>query len=188
MRKLRFHHTFLKYFTHRVDTQNHTTHHKNSCRTTCNQNPSVKTDMQGRFEASCSHTRTTKNQRCPIKTPNPRLKNVPKKLYKPGSPKRTSIVELHRPNHELPYQSIVPKKYKSAAHFLVRLADPKIGPRKLRHLLFPLTQNGGSKNKAAYFQTRSPFNLQGRLFSDPFSLQSCIFFLCILTQNKWSAQ
>ena len=61
---------------------------------------------------------------------------------------------LHRPNHQPPYQSIVfswkaQKNTNRRPHFLVRLADPKIGPRNLRHLLFPLTQNGGPKNRAA---------------------------------------
>ena len=109
---------FSELFHISIDTQNHTTNFKNFHRTTCNQNPSVRTDMQGPFRSFMLATRehqltdTIQSKRqihglkngasaCstfptrPQKEKNMRLllRSGKKKLYAP----RTSVVELHRP-------------------------------------------------------------------------------------------
>ena len=91
---------------------------------------------------------------------------MPKNLHKPGSPQTglhswASSTEPPTPKSELKFSSESQTKYKSAP-FLVRLADPKMGPRNPRHLL-----KSGSKNKATkrtHFKARKfslqPCNLQ----------------------------
>ena len=64
--------------------------------------------MQGPFEASCGHTRApTINQHYPIETPKPRPQKWCQKTFtNQVPPKRASIVEPHRPNHQLPNPSL----------------------------------------------------------------------------------
>ena len=106
-----------------------------------------------------------------------------------------STGELHRPNHQHPYQSLIflgkPKKNTNwRPHFLVRLADPKIGLRNLRHLLFPLTQKvtpkAGLPNGPSFGPANFPFNpaihsggpLSGNLF--------CMRFLALVLGTRFA--
>ena len=151
---------------------------------------SVRTDMQGPFEASCSHTQApTKNQRCSIKTPNPQPQKWCRKTFtNQVPPKRASIVELHRPNHQRPYQSWIfswkaPKKYKLAAPFFGPPGEPKNRPAKPATFTFPSYPKRRPQKQGR--QTDPFLGLQ--IF--PSTPQIATLTIAVLTRNSpWPAQ